>query len=73
MYTVYIFIVMVALAVFVGTALFLLSTIVIAIRAATEAVGDALTAFVRKLASPVLRRPEVPAVHTVPYGPSARK
>jgi hypothetical protein len=73
MYTVYIFIVMVALAVFLGTVIFLLSAMLVAIRAGAEALGDALTGFVRKLVSPPWRRPEVPAVHTASYGPTARK
>jgi hypothetical protein len=73
MYTLYIFIVMVALAAFLGAVLFLLSTILVAIRAAADAVGDALTGFIRKVVNPALRHPEVPAVRTVPYGPTLRK
>jgi hypothetical protein len=73
MYTVYVAIVLIALTALAGTALFLISTTLVAVRAAAEMAGDALTALMRKLVIPGLRRPEVPAVHTVPYSPSLRK
>jgi hypothetical protein len=73
MYTVYISIVLVALTAIVGTLLFLLSTILVALRAGAEATGDALAALIRKVVTPGLRRPEISAVHTAHYGPSLRK
>jgi hypothetical protein len=73
MYTVYIFVVMVGLAAFLGTMLFIFSTILVAIRAGTEAAGDAVTSLVRKLVVLALRRPGLPAAHTVPYNTTLRK
>ncbi|HTV56532.1 MAG TPA: hypothetical protein VMI06_16670 [Terriglobia bacterium] len=67
MYTVYILIVLVALTAFVGTALFLLSTILVTLRAAAEKAGDALAVLIRKALNPALRHPEISAVPTVPY------
>jgi hypothetical protein len=72
-YTLGTFMIMIAAVIFAGMMLFLLSVMIVAVRAGAEALANAATVLMRKLVASALHRPEIPAVHTVPYHPTLRK
>jgi hypothetical protein len=74
MYTIGILVITIAVAVLAGAIFFLISMVIVVLRAGAEAVANAATARARKLATSVgaLRHPKIPAVNTV-YDPTFRK